>query len=251
MKPLNREDKKRAGFEEVYAFKESDEVRKYAANERMVIMGYKNLTEMMMYGEKCVLIAGTWRDFGNESDYIFSVSKLLIKGIEVRIKDDNEILRRYAEDYCRLDRTFQKDRMVQSRKKIKEEGSFSGGRVPYGYYVMGNKLYIDDYESFVIKFIFYRHTQGIGVRQITRELNLRGFQTRKGTEFGPGMITKIINKKRYYQGYDGEIRLKQHPILKDNDELLDKDFINRVFDPDTERRLLKHFPKKLKPYIEV
>lgn len=251
MKKLGREDKVEAGFEEVFAFKESEEVRKFAANERLVIMGYKDLVELMMYGKKCVVIAGSWRDFGNESDYIFKVSKLLMKGMDVRIKDDNETLRRYAEDYTVNDKRFQKDRMCQTRKANKEKGEYSGGRVPYGYYVMGSKLYIDDYESFVVKFIFYRHTQGIGVRGITRELNLRGFRTRSGTEFGPGMITKIISKKRYYQGYDGEIKLKQHPILKDNDELLDKDFINRVFDPDTERRLLKHFPKKIKPYIEV
>lgn len=166
--------------------------------------------------------------------------------------------------FSELDRAYERERAKRNKKAKALKGGYLGGYVPYGYYVANKKLYVDDYESFIVKFVYYRYSLGCSLNGIAKELSLRGFRNRKDKPFGAGSIDKIIKNKRFYQGYttvDGkEVKGDYSPILEENGDVLTKEWKERVFDSATEARISEHrkkhhsensVPHEIRPYILV
>lgn len=158
------------------------------------------------------------------------------------------------EVFVRKEKEIRTKRIIGVKKKKIEEGHYCGGRLPYGYYVMNKKLFIDKYEGFIVKFIFYRLTQGCSEYGITKELNLRGFHNRANKPFMTGTIHSIVKRKRFYQGYlktyDGaEVKGDHVPLLLDDDKLVTEEFVKAHFDTEIEKRIAnskfraKHYDK--------
>ena len=195
-------------------------------------------------------------DIEDENERRYVAYKLGCRGF-VRFADNSyDALISY---FIEREKTYWEHAREIGRKKKRESGGFVGGCVPYGYYRANKKIYVDEYESFVVKFCFYRYSQNCGYGGIAKELNLRGFKNRKGNPFKAGSIESIIKNKRLYQGYftygDKEIKGEFRGILEDSEELLTKEWKERVFDQATEAKIAKHakrygsVPQSVKPYI--
>ena len=178
-------------------------------------------------------------------------NEVLTNRIEIGIRGYREIEfvkgddpdKEFADYYIRKHIENIGSRNLEIKKQKALNGGFFGGRVPYGYYCMNGKLFQDNYESFVVKFIFYRLTQGCSEYGISKELNLRGFHNRKGNDFLPGSIHSIASRKRFYQGYgevDGvEVKGSYIPLLEETDELISEAFVKRHFNKEIEEKIIK------------
>ena len=251
---LSKEDYIKAGYKEVWGIGESDTLRRFCRSERLYLGKIVDL-DTALYGKGYPdgFVVGIELE-EREKEYIRY--KLGCRGL-VYFTDgsDNPLI----DYFCEREKKYWEKAREVGRKKRKESGGFVGGCVPYGYYRANKKLYVDEYESFVVKFCFYRYSQNCGYGGIAKELNLRGFKNRKGNPFKAGSIESIIKNKRLYQGYftygDKEIKGEFRGILEDSEELLTKEWKERVFDQATEAKIAKHakrygsVPQSVKPYI--
>lgn len=249
---LSKEEKREAGFKEVYAYLHSEEVNKYCMSNRLYIEKYYSDIDTVMYeGTACTLITDKWENFGSREDSEFVRFKLGLKGIELIILNDDGAYKGLIDHFIKREPEYVNGLLNRKRKEKRENGEFCGGRVPYGYYLMNGKLYIDDFEGFVVKFIFYRNEMGCTLRGIARELKLRNIKTRKGTDFTGTMVRNILNRKALYQGYMNGVKGKHRAIIGE-EELLSREFIERTFDEEVEKKLMARKrqgkPKNI-PYV--
>lgn len=249
---LSKEEKKEAGFSEVYSYLHSEEVNKYCMSNRLYIEKYYDDIDTVLYeGHPGVVLTDRWENFGSREEYEFVKFKLGTKGIELKSLNDDGTYEALMKHFIKREPEYINGLLNRKRKEKRENGEFCGGRVPYGYYLMNGKLYIDEFEGFVVKFIFYRNEMGCTLRGIARELKLRGIKTRKGTDFTGVMVRNILNRKPLYQGYMNGVKGKHRAIIGE-DELLSREFIERTFDEEVEKKLMARKrqgkPKNI-PYI--
>lgn len=251
---ISYEEYRANGFKEVWGIGDRDLIRRFCYAERLYLTKIVDLDTALYDANKPEgFVIET--DFGKDKKYI--AFKLGCRGF-VKFTDgysDEEV-----EYFIKKEKEYWQRARTVGREKKKESGKYMGGVVPYGYYVLKKKLYIEEYEAFVVKFVFYRFSMGCSYGGIAKELNLRKFKNRNGNPFKAGSIKSIIDNKRLYQGYftygDKEVKGDFKGILEDSEELLTKDWVNRVFDEATEARIAKYretyhkqAPNEVKPYI--
>lgn len=241
---LSREDLIRGGFKEVWLYttpENKNELEYYCFERRLLVektfIGEEGM-DALLYGEvkdAKPLIVKEW--LGN-----FETIKLTMRGIEIRYIDGTDI--EWVKDIVAKETEWRREKAIRAKKKKQLEGGYVGGGVPYGYYSLKKKLYVDTYEKFVIEFVFYRRLQGISKPNIAKELNLRKFKNHSGHPFTSDNIEQILRQKRFYQGYvtvDGvEIRGKHRPVLAENDKKLVEEFSKTTFDEETEARISRN-----------
>lgn len=254
MKTTN-EDRRKKGFIDVDGYGDEKELYRWCVEHRLILRRVYESFDDIYYGkgELPVVLSGNYDEFtlykiGTKREFILMDGEVPEWVVEF-IKREKEYQREFA---CRV------------REKKKTNGSYLGGNPPYGYYAVNKTLHIDDYESFVVKFIFYRDSMGCSHYGIAKELNLRGFRNRAGNEFQTVNVDKIVENKRLYQGYvtyDGvESKAKFRGILEDSEEVLTEEWKNKVFDAQAEARIEEHrrrhhsensVPHEIRPYILV
>lgn len=253
------EEMRDKGFIDVDLYGIEDTHRFCMENRLIPNETYTDIESLIYSKSKTPVVIGDKKMLGEDYEYwLFKI------GTKREIMLVNDTVPEWILRFCENERAFEREKTKRSRKAKAEKGGYLGGYVPYGYYNVNGKLYVDDYESFVVKFVFYRHSQGCSLNGIARELNLRGFRNRNKKEFGAGSIDSILKKKRTYQGYvtfEGkEVKAQFRGILEDNEELLTEEWKNRVFDVSVEakierQRKLHHgdmsLPHEIKPYILV
>lgn len=251
---ISYEEYRANGFKEVWGIGDRDLIRRFCYAERLYLTKIVDLDTALYDANKPEgFVIET--DFGIDKKYIaFKLGcRGFVKFIDGYSDEEVEYFIKKEKEYWQRARTV-------GREKKKESGKYMGGVVPYGYYVLKKKLYIEEYEAFVVKFVFYRFSMGCSYGGIAKELNLRKFKNRNGNPFKAGSIKSIIDNKRLYQGYftygDKEVKGDFKGILEDSEELLTKDWVNRVFDEATEARIAKYretyhrqAPNEVKPYI--
>lgn len=257
----SNEEKRNKGFIDVDLYGiEDDAVYGFCMENRLIANDIYRDVESVMYSKsKTPIVIKDVKLLGKEWEYwLFKIGTkrdiYLIEG------EYPEWIKRFSE----LEKAYNREMVKRGKDAKGKDGGYLGGYVPYGYYVAKKKLLIDDYESFVVKFVYYRRSQGCAISGITKELNLRGFRNRQGKEFSPGSIENILKNKRFYQGYttyDGEeIKGKYKGILEDSLELLTEEWKRNVFDAETEAKIArqreKHHgdisvPHEIRPYIIV
>lgn len=252
---ISREEYKENGYRLVWGIGDKDKINKYCKAERLLLVKIVDI-DTALYDEdkpEGYVIEGIE---GYERDFL--MYKLGLRGFVVSIDGSNE----EVEYFIKREKEYWNRAREIGKERKKKKGQYMGGVVPYGYYVIKKKLYVDDYESFVVKFVFYRYSQGCSLGGIAKELRLRGFKNRNGNPFKAGSIESILKNRRFYQGYyvykDGEVKGDFRGILEDSEELLTKEWKNRVFDAETEAKIAKHkelyhsdraVPKEIHPYI--
>lgn len=253
---ISYEEYRANGYREVWGIGDRDLIRRFCYKERLLLTKMVDIDTALYDAEKPEgFVIGC--DFESEYEKKYIAYKLGCRGF-VKFLDgynDAEI-----DFFIKREKEYWERARTIGREKRRESGKYMGGVVPYGYYALKKKLYIEEYEAFVVKFVFYRFSQGCGYGGIAKELNLRKFKNRNGNPFKAGSIKSIIGNKRLYQGYftykDKEIKGDFKGILEDSEELLTKDWINRVFDKETEAKIAKYretyhkqAPNEVKPYI--
>lgn len=161
---------------------------------------------LYQFEKRGVELFSTIEDFGQETDLANVYRALMLFVAEQERK--NIIMR------------------TQMGKEVKrEKGGWCGGRVPFGYRVISHNLEVDDYESFVVRYIFHRMEQGSNPYKIAIELNSRKFTTRRGGDFKNTNIMSIIKNEMFYKGFvknnEGEWVAGSHPkiLLTDREKL--------------------------------
>lgn len=111
------------------------------------------------------------------------------------------LLRQIMGALAQYDRTSWLSRMTQCRKAAAaRKGTTSGGRAPYGYIAAGGaKLDLDPATVNLVRRALVLDGLGQSLTQITNQLNSEGFRTRKGTQFYPQQVKRILGRKDFYQ----------------------------------------------------
>lgn len=242
------------GYKEVWGIGDKDLIRRFCNAERLLLTKVVDIDTALYDANKPEGFV-IEEDLGEDRKFL--AYKLGCRGF-VKFLDgysDPEV-----DYFIKREKEYWKRARSVGREKKRESGKYMGGVVPYGYYVLKKKLYIEEYEAFVVKFVFYRFSMGCSYGGIAKELNLRKFKNRNGNPFKAGSIKSIIENRRLYQGYftygGKEVKGDFTGILEDSEELLTKEWVNRVFDEATEARIAKHkeeyhrkAPAEIKPYI--
>ena len=82
--------------------------------------------------------------------------------------------------------------LTESRKK----GQFCGGKVPYGYFVKDKKVYIDEENAKIVRFIYEQYSAGVYVPDIICKLNEKGV-LHNGKPFALNTVYAILRNERY------------------------------------------------------
>ena len=233
---MKNEELAKAGYTEVYAYwngmNEEDrhdhgqEVYRWCAEHRKYITKYRyevNDTKELYWftnmdnvkKKECVVGVNCDK---KEKEYIYLT--LMFRGAsEVYFSDDytpTELTKYMA---MRLREDIGK-RMKEGREARIKRGDSVFSRCPYGYYMLNHKLRIDEYEAFIVRYIFYRTSQGASQNQICKELNNRGFKNRQEKFFNRYTVRTILNNYRIYQGYisfmDTEYKGNHTRLIDDN-----------------------------------
>lgn len=281
---VSREEKESNGFIRAYGYcysateeeriEKEKSIRDYCMENRYSIetiysdVGEDKRLMDVMYAEKMkckpkVLIVPTLSDLQSEGLELSYRSYLIAqRGFRI-IFMDGSAMDDIAVYFAKREAEIRVKRMDVGRDRLAREGIFPNGRNPYGYYMLEKKLYVDKYEAFIVRFIFYRRSQGCSYYMIATELNQRNFVNRNNTSFFPMSIENIIRRKRFYQGYFtylGEERKGKHtPLLTDNENCLwGEEFEKRMLSEEEEAKLQRLMdktgrsvgkPPKVKPYI--
>jgi site-specific DNA recombinase len=109
-------------------------------------------------------------------------------------------------------------RTAMGRYATAREGGYAGGKPPLGYKAVDGKLIVVPEEAEIVRLVFELRSQGGTLMGITKELNDRGYRSKKGNEFKHSAIQTILNNESTYRGnykYGEESSENTHePILK-------------------------------------
>lgn len=111
-----------------------------------------------------------------------------------------------------------KKRTSGGRKVKASQGGYSGGRPPYGYKAVENRLVIEKNEAECVRKVFELRKDGLTIRQIADELS--GYVRKNGKPIDFSSVSRILSNERFYRGYysyggDGEVKGQHEPILED------------------------------------
>ncbi|HHY74677.1 MAG TPA: recombinase family protein [Bacillus bacterium] len=129
----------------------------------------------------------------------------------IDLNEDNDSL---VSDFMDVLSSFEykqiRKRMMRGKRAGAQDGKWNNGIAPLGYEVNKEKktLEIIDEEAAIIKYIFQRATEKIGITSITDELNKRGYKTKRKRPFNDVGVRRII-KNETYKGLLIRHRLKK------------------------------------------
>lgn len=270
-----KEDMRNNGFVDVYVYIYAEteeelllrrnEAHRYCVEHRYIPeyktdIGEKEELERIIYDkvlekEKSKFIVYRHEDLGE--DWLNILFTIGLRGYEIegidgyRLPDEIEYL-------IEAQRELYRKRIVYGRmRKVNAGGWIS--RPPYGYKRKGDSLVLDSYESFIVRFAFYRRSQGCSLQGIAHELRLRGFKNRNGRQFSKMTIKNILDNADFYKGkiiFCGEVHDGKHPRLLKEDGTVDMEYINNHFDTEKEKEIIranseKLPPEMITPYIKV
>lgn len=224
-------------------------LRRIATENRLIISEWSDDLEYVLFAGELAedteaVLVEKCSDLGEGYRYYWNVFLLGGRKLDIIIGEERERteIDDLIEYFVKAEFETRIKRMTAGRKRMRQKG-YHAGREPFGYYTDKRKLYVDPYESFIVKFIFYRRENGASYREIRDELNDRGYKTKEGHYFEDMTIYRIINKKKFYQGYSeykGEYFKGQHPAILGEDELLTEEFKAKICDEITKKRFIAH-----------
>lgn len=146
-------------------------------------------------------------------------------GYSIYTKNPNEILVNgmfeLLDVYERLEITL---KMKRGRMQKAKSGGYAGGGAPYGYSSIhgGKTLYINEEEAEAVRRLFHLRElfPGFSLQKLCTYMNMEGYKGRKGADFNPMLVKRILDKEQFYRGYYNYGGIDSigdyEPILKDN-----------------------------------
>ena len=117
-------------------------------------------------------------DFGND-DFMFGINALLNQ--------------RYV-------RNLSKE-VMKGMKERAYKSMFNGGKPPLGYDIINGEYIINEAEAVIVREIFEMAAKGYGYNTIIKELNAKGYKTKRGNPFGKNSIYDLMRNERYKGTY--------------------------------------------------
>lgn len=99
---------------------------------------------------------------------------------------------------------YSRNLSVEVKKGMREnayQAKHNGGTPPLGYEVKDGKYIINESEAAIVRFIFEKRASGSGYINIINELNLKGFKTKRGSQFGKNSLHDLLKNKKYIGVY--------------------------------------------------
>lgn len=97
------------------------------------------------------------------------------------------------------------------------KGYWTGGNIPLGYSVSDKMLVINDAEAEAVKLIFDMYADGNTKTIIAKELNARGYKTKKNKPFTNSNMTSILSNRMYIGEYNFDDIERSCPAIVDKD----------------------------------
>ncbi|MCJ7571712.1 MAG: recombinase family protein [Candidatus Thermoplasmatota archaeon] len=113
---------------------------------------------------------------------------------------------------------------VGMEQKAKTNGGVLGFNIPYGYDYSNGKLTINHNESENVKNIFQNYLNGISMKKIAEELNLKSIPTKLNKAWGIQTVSLIL-KNPVYCGY---LHWEDYLNPSDHPPIVDKNSFNEV-----------------------
>ena len=114
-------------------------------------------------------------------------------------------------------------KILRGIRESLNKGQFCGGSIPYGYVVIDKKVYIDDDQAEIVRYIYEEYAKGTTVPKIVDSLNSRGL-TQKGRHFQGTMIYRILRNEKYI----GICKVKENVYTDIFPAILSVELFNRV-----------------------
>ena len=104
---------------------------------------------------------------------------------------------------------------VGMEQKAKTNGGVLGFNIPYGYDYSNGKLTINQNESENVKNIFQNYFNGISMKKIAQELNLRNIPTKLNKTWGIQTVSLILKNPVYcgYLHWEDYLNPNDHPSI--------------------------------------
>ena len=94
-----------------------------------------------------------------------------------------------------LERNQVRDRTAAAMQHKAHKGEHTGGRVPYGYQLEGERLVEDAAEQAVLAVAMAAHAEGLSLRAIGRRLAEHGFTPRTGKSWHASTVRQIVKRE--------------------------------------------------------
>lgn len=96
-------------------------------------------------------------------------------------------------------------KLKRGRLQKARSGGYAGGGAPFGYYCNrgGKKLYVNTTEARAVRRVFEirQSFQDMTLKNIAEFMKAEGYKGRKGTDFNPMLVKRILDKENFYRGY--------------------------------------------------
>ena len=87
-------------------------------------------------------------------------------------------------------------KVCRGQEENRKKGLFCGGTLPYGYYIVDRKVYVDEIRADIVRYIFSQYAIGLYVPQIIKTLTEQGV-TYKGVPLKPNMVYGVLRNEKY------------------------------------------------------
>ena len=144
------------------------------------------------------------RDLYVQEFIIRELQKLDIQLISIKEPDIvntgdpmRKAFRQFMGIMAELERAFIALRLTEGRYKKARSGGFAGGQVSLGYKTTRKQLKVNLNEAEAVQLIFSLHGQGKSLHEISRTLTLHKIPTKRGGQWHPSTVRKILNNQLY------------------------------------------------------
>lgn len=120
-------------------------------------------------------------------------------------------------------------------KSNAKESLFNGGIPPLGYDVKDKKYVINEHEANIVRTIFKMYIDGYSLIDIAIKLNLKGYKTKRGTEFKKYSVQSILGNEKYIgnyvfnKGYKDNNKIERTDIIR-NEGVIPSIISKEMFD---------------------
>ncbi len=183
-----------------------------------------------------VLVKSISRLSRNVTDYLSIIRDLNSRGIGLYFERENintltegdEFMMSVLSSLAESELISISENEKWSIKRRFMNGTYKQSMAPYGYAKKDGELVIDENTAPVVKFIFNEACLGKGLRQITRELNVKKIPSRRTDHWNETTVKGILQNERYigealYQKTFTDDNFKRHTNRGYRDQYLHND----------------------------
>lgn len=181
-------------------------------------------------GKKLFDVVLVWKmDRFSRNRYDFAVYKSALRKNNVVVESVNEptsndpsgiLLDSLIEGMAEYYSSNLSQNVRRGLRVARSRGTFTGGKLPFGYAVTNDKKIIpDETEAPILADCFRKYAAGEKMKDIVADLNARGIKPRTGKEFTINSLQHALCNRKYigiYE-YDGELYTDMYPRLIDDE----------------------------------